>query len=92
MVKAIKVRVRDGKSADVQDFNLYLTPNDVWASAPVPPCLHCGKPKSLHRERDQRCPSGGAIEVRRVWRPAHWGTTKYRARSDVHPKVHGSET
>jgi hypothetical protein len=35
--KALKVRVIEGKtSAEVLDFNLYLSPNDVWTAAIVP--------------------------------------------------------
>jgi hypothetical protein len=35
--KAVKVRVIEGKtSAEVLDFNLYLSPNDVWTAAIVP--------------------------------------------------------
>ena len=35
--KALKVRVLEGKtSAEVLDFNLYLSPNDVWTAAIVP--------------------------------------------------------
>ena len=35
--KAVKVRVLEGKtSAEVLDFNLFLSPNDVWAAAIVP--------------------------------------------------------
>ena len=35
--KAVKVRVLEGKtSAEVLDFNLYLSPNDVWTAAIVP--------------------------------------------------------
>jgi len=36
-VKVVKVRFREGKaSAEVLDFNLYLSPNDVWTGAVVP--------------------------------------------------------
>jgi hypothetical protein len=36
-VKAVKVRFLEGKnSAGVLDFNLYLSPNDVWVGAIVP--------------------------------------------------------
>jgi hypothetical protein len=36
-VKIVKVRFREGKnSAEVLDFNLYLSPNDVWTGAIVP--------------------------------------------------------
>src|SRR5258708_9435189 len=35
--KAVKVRVLEGKtSAEVLDFNLFLSPNDVWVAAIVP--------------------------------------------------------
>jgi len=36
-VKVVKVRFREGKnSREVLDFNLYLSPNDVWVGAVVP--------------------------------------------------------
>jgi len=36
-VKVVKVRFREGKnSAEVLDFNLYLSPNDVWTGAIIP--------------------------------------------------------
>ena len=35
--KALKVRFREGKnSREVLDFNLYLSPNDVWTAAVIP--------------------------------------------------------
>jgi len=35
--KVLKVRFREGKtSAEVLDFNLYLSPNDVWTAALIP--------------------------------------------------------
>ena len=35
--KAVKVRFREGKnSKEVLDFNLYLSPNDVWTAAIIP--------------------------------------------------------
>jgi hypothetical protein len=35
--KAVRVRLREGRAGrPVLDFNLYLSPNDVWASAVVP--------------------------------------------------------
>jgi hypothetical protein len=35
--KAVKVRILEGRtSAEVLDFNLFLSPNDVWAAAIVP--------------------------------------------------------
>ena len=37
VAKAVKVRVLEGKtSAEVLDFNLFLSPNDVWTAAIVP--------------------------------------------------------
>ena len=36
-VKIVKVRFREGKaSAEVLDFNLYLSPNDMWTGAVIP--------------------------------------------------------
>jgi hypothetical protein len=35
--KAVKVRILEGRtSAEVLDFNLFLSPNDVWTAAIVP--------------------------------------------------------
>src|SRR5512140_3034513 len=35
--KAVKVRFLEGRtSAEVLDFNLYLSPNDVWTAAIIP--------------------------------------------------------
>lgn len=35
--KAVKVRFREGRnSAEVLDFNLYMSPNDVWTAAVIP--------------------------------------------------------
>ena len=37
VVKVVKVRFREGKnSREVLDFNLYLSPNDVWTAAIIP--------------------------------------------------------
>jgi len=37
VVKVVKVRFREGKaSKEVLDFNLYLSPNDVWTAAVIP--------------------------------------------------------
>ncbi len=37
VVKVVKVRFREGKnSAEVLDFNLYLSPNDMWTGAVIP--------------------------------------------------------
>jgi hypothetical protein len=37
LAKAVKVRVLEGKtSAEVLDFNLFLSPNDVWTAAIIP--------------------------------------------------------
>ena len=37
IAKAVKVRILEGKtSAEVLDFNLFLSPNDVWTAAIVP--------------------------------------------------------
>src|SRR5947207_9602223 len=35
--KALRVRFREGKtSAEVLDFNLFLSPNDMWTGAVIP--------------------------------------------------------
>ena len=37
VAKAVKVRILEGKtSAEVLDFNLFLSPNDVWTAAIIP--------------------------------------------------------
>lgn len=37
VVKVVKVRFREGKaSREILDFNLYLSPNDVWTGAVIP--------------------------------------------------------
>lgn len=37
LVKAVKVRILEGRtSSEVLDFNLYLSPNDVWTAALIP--------------------------------------------------------
>jgi hypothetical protein len=37
IAKAVKVRILEGKtSAEVLDFNLFLSPNDVWTAAIIP--------------------------------------------------------
>lgn len=46
--KAVKVRVLEGKaSAEVLDFNLFLSPNDVWTAAIVPSSSAAGAPGHL---------------------------------------------
>jgi len=41
--KVVKVRFREGKnSAEVLDFNLYLSPNDVWTGAVIPSSATAG--------------------------------------------------
>jgi len=45
IAKAVKVRVLEGKtSAEVLDFNLFLSPNDVWTAAIVPSDATAGSP------------------------------------------------
>jgi len=42
-VKVVKVRFREGKnSREVLDFNLYLSPNDVWTGAVIPSTVTTG--------------------------------------------------
>ena len=46
--KAVKVRFLEGKtSQEVLDFNLYLSPNDVWTGAVVPASSATGAPAHL---------------------------------------------
>jgi hypothetical protein len=48
IAKAVKVRVLEGKtSAEVLDFNLFLSPNDVWVAAIVPADATTGSPGHL---------------------------------------------
>jgi hypothetical protein len=43
--KAVKVRVLEGKaSAEVLDFNLFLSPNDMWTAAIIPSSSAAGAP------------------------------------------------
>jgi hypothetical protein len=47
-VKVVKVRAREGKaSAEVLDFNLYLSPNDVWTGAIMPASADASSPAHL---------------------------------------------
>ena len=67
-VKVVKVRFREGKnSAEVLDFNLYLSPNDMWTGAVIPSTTDTAAPARLVTN-DVSCtnpaiPSGG-IEFR----------------------------
>lgn len=46
--KAVKVRFLEGRtSAEVLDFNLYLSPNDMWTAAIVPASTATGAPGHL---------------------------------------------
>jgi hypothetical protein len=63
-VKVVKVRFREGKnSAEVLDFNLYLSPNDMWTGAVIPSTSDPASPGHLVTA-DVSCtnppiPSGG---------------------------------
>ena len=47
-VKVVKVRFREGKnSAEVLDFNLYLSPNDMWTGAVIPASTDSAAPARL---------------------------------------------
>ena len=47
-VKVVKVRFREGKaSQEVLDFNLYLSPNDVWTAAIIPSSSDTGSAAHL---------------------------------------------
>ena len=47
-VKVVKVRFREGKaSAEVLDFNLYLSPNDMWTGAVIPATADASSPGHL---------------------------------------------
>jgi len=47
-VKMVKVRFREGQaSAEVLDFNLYLSPNDMWTGAVIPLSSDVTSPGSL---------------------------------------------
>jgi hypothetical protein len=64
VVKVVKVRFREGKnSAEVLDFNLYLSPNDMWTGAVIPASTDSASPARLVTN-DVSCtnpaiPSGG---------------------------------
>jgi len=64
VVKVVKVRFREGKnSAEVLDFNLYLSPNDMWTGAVIPASTDVAAPGRLVTN-DVSCtnppiPSGG---------------------------------
>ena len=46
--KAVKVRFLEGKtSSEVLDFNLFLSPNDVWTGAVIPASSATGAPGHL---------------------------------------------
>jgi hypothetical protein len=61
--KVLKVRFREGRaSAEVLDFNLYLSPNDVWVAAVAPPVNADGTfntsgdaPATIYRSNDLSC-------------------------------------
>src|SRR4029079_15969141 len=54
--KVLKVRFREGKtSAEVLDFNLYLSPNDVWVGAIVPDGQGTDNPARLAFSPDLSC-------------------------------------
>src|SRR5436309_303002 len=63
--KVLKVRFREGKtSAEVLDFNLYLSPNDMWVGAIVPDGQGTDAPARLVGAGDLSCtdpaiPAGG---------------------------------
>jgi hypothetical protein len=64
IAKAVKVRILEGKtSAEVLDFNLFLSPNDVWTAAIVPSDNTAASPGMLLTS-DRSCtrpaiPTGG---------------------------------
>jgi hypothetical protein len=54
--KLLKVRFREGKtSAEVLDFNLYLSPNDMWVAALVPDGQTANDPARLIPAGDLSC-------------------------------------
>lgn len=56
--KAVKVRFTEGKnSREVLDFNLYLSPRDVWAAAIVPNAATGGAMLSVSSGSDNSCVS-----------------------------------
>ena len=64
--KAVKVRILEGKtSAEVLDFNLFLSPNDVWTAAIVPSATGANAPGMIVTA-DTSCtrpaiPAGGVV-------------------------------
>ncbi len=60
-VKVVKVRFREGKaSAEVFDFNLYLSPNDMWTGAVIPSSTDVTSPAALI-SADLSCINPGPI-------------------------------
>lgn len=58
--KAVKVRVLEGKtSAEVLDFNLYLSPNDVWTAAIIPGAGAADAARMVTRDVSCTNPVGG---------------------------------
>jgi hypothetical protein len=59
-VKAVKVRFLEGKnSTEVLDFNLFLSPKDVWTTAVVPSTRTAGA-MAITSDRSCTLPFGGA--------------------------------
>ena len=60
-VKVVKVRFREGKnSAEALDFNLYLSPNDMWTGAVIPASTDSAAPARLITN-DVSCTNPGPI-------------------------------
>ena len=55
-VKVVKVRFREGKnSAEVLDFNLYLSPNDMWTGAVIPSSTDVTSPNTKRVPKRSAC-------------------------------------
>lgn len=70
VAKAVKVRILEGKtSAEVLDFNLFLSPNDVWTAAIVPVDATANSPgKIITADRSCTRPLGNLQTTGEVFR------------------------
>ena len=54
--KAVKIRFREGKgSQDVMDFNIYMSPEDVWTGSIQPGASKDGKTVGTISTADRSC-------------------------------------
>ncbi len=81
--KAVKVRFLEGKnSKEVLDFNLFLSPHDVWTTAVVPTAeggaslkisdTSCTVPNNLKKIRSARIRRRMIAPKRVMWKSSKW--------------------